>query len=290
MMEWGLYWEAVWPKSRAELWVAEDAEDRPLAAVPLVRRKRWGVDMCCSQPYGTPCGPLGVSVSPEEIDALLSAIAGSRTVELAVSPDWWGDRLTGWRGQSHQRQSWVLELPVGADLMTQISDSHRRNIARGEACAPAIAEPSSAAEVGVMIDAWQAPPQGSRLMLNRDRALIFHETFASTGAVLWKMAAVGSRPVAGYVFLHLGEQAVYVDGATVRGEDLQGIGHLLFAAMLEDLRRAGVRHVDLGSGPRGASDPGLEQFKRGWGARPEVRTEGIYRRPWYARLRRALGR
>ena len=62
----------------------------------------------------------------------------------------------------------------------------------------------------------------------------------------------------------------------------------LFAHVLRELSERKIGIVDLGSGPGGTNDPGLAQFKRGWGAVPKIYHAGFYRRRWYHVLRKIV--
>ncbi|HSG99211.1 MAG TPA: hypothetical protein VLB27_04120, partial [candidate division Zixibacteria bacterium] len=71
---------------------------------------------------------------------------------------------------------------------------------------------------------------------------------------------------------------------------MRGASHWLFARTLEGLIANGVRVIDLGAGPGGASSAGLDRFKSGWGADAETHTESVYRRRAWNRLTRLARR
>jgi hypothetical protein len=292
--EWALLWEAIWPRSTAELWLYSVTADDPIAGVPMVRRRRGGIEMCSAQPHGTPNGPLGDgdALDHDAFAELAAAVIGPWTVELAASPDWMIAVPVGWTGHSHQSTSWLVDFSRtrDSDLHSGFSPSHRRNIARGRERASRITTVRQPPDVRGLNIAWRDPMRPSRFILNPRHGTAILDAFAATDALLWRTAWLGDRPAASLMFLIYKKCAVYVDGVVDRDPVCNGIGHHLFADVLSDLNGQGVTTVDLGSGPGGTSDPGLEQFKRGWGATPQVRTEGVYRRRWYHALRRVLGR
>ncbi|HUU44244.1 MAG TPA: GNAT family N-acetyltransferase [Acidobacteriota bacterium] len=292
--EWALLWETIWPHSTAELWLYSDAADDPIAGVPLVRRRRGGLEMCFAQPGGAPHGPLGDgdALDHEAYAELAAAVIGPRTVELAASPDWMMTPPDGWTGHSREATSWLADLsrPPGSDLYSGFASSHRRNIARGRDRSPRVATVTQAADVHALNTAWQGTTRASRFVLDTRRGSVLLKAFASTDALIWRTAWCDARPAASAIFLRHRNRAVYVDGAVDRDPVYSGVGHYLFAEVLSLLNEQGVTRIDLGSGPGGNTDPGLEQFKRGWGATPHVRTESVYRRRWYGTLRRILGR
>ena len=292
--EWALMWESIWPYGTAELWLYSAAAADPIAGVPLVRRRRAGGELCFAQPGGTPSGPLGDrdALDRDAYAELAAAVIGPRTVQLATSPDWQIVPPDGWTGHSRQTTAWLVDLrrPPATDLHATFTPSHRRNIERGRDRAPRVAAVAQAADVDALNTAWRGATHTSRFVLDTRRGTALLTAFASTDALLWQTAWCDDCPAASVIFLRYRHCAVYVDGAVDRDPAYRGVGHYLFAEVLSQLNTQGVTTVDLGSGPGGATDPGLEQFKRGWGAAPDVRSEGVYRRRWYNTLRRVLGR
>jgi hypothetical protein len=292
--EWGLFWESVWAHSQAELWVLADADGNLLAGIPLVRRRRLGWEMCYAQPMGTPCGPFrsrGRSSDDISVSDFLSAAIGSRTVEFAVHPDIVGDSLDHWRKQILGSETWILSFEQSAGAARRgYSESHWRNIDKGQNLSPRLTSLKTDADVSQLMSAWVDPPHPSRFVLNRTYARALVRLFGPTGALRFHAAWMDSKPVAATIFLVHGDVAVYVDGAFDRERAFQGVGHFFFAETLNCLDAEGVRTVDLGGGPAGATAGGLAQFKRGWGGVPVKRTTAIYRRPWYHMARSLLRR
>jgi len=291
--EWGLFWESVWPRSRAELWILADADGNMLAGIPLVRRRRIGWEMCYAQPMGTPCGPFrsrGRSSDDISVGDFMSAAIGPRTIEFAVHPDLLvGGNLDRWQRQDLRSEAWILRLdPAVNDNRRRYSESHRRNIDKGQRLNPRLAPLEREDDVSHFLTAWGGRSRPSRFVLNRTYAHALVRLFGPTGALRFHTAWMDLKPVAAVIFLVHGDVAVYVDGAFDRERASQGVGHFLFAETLNRLRAEGVRTVDLGGGPAGATAGGLAQFKRGWGAMSVERTTAVYRRPWYHTVRSLL--
>jgi lipid II:glycine glycyltransferase (peptidoglycan interpeptide bridge formation enzyme) len=169
-----------------------------------------------------------------------------------------------------------------------MSESHRRNIHKGATAGLRIVRPQTVQEVAAWPDAWSAPVENSRIVLDRMRGPRLFESFQSSNALIWRTALRDDRPVAMAVFLVHNRAAVYVDGALDRERAPAGSHHFLIAEILRELNEMKIEIVDLGSGPGGSNEPGLAQFKRGWGAQPQSRRTGCYRRGWYHRLRRII--
>ncbi|MEW5700780.1 MAG: GNAT family N-acetyltransferase [Candidatus Zixiibacteriota bacterium] len=284
--EWGLFWEAIWPDARAEAWVLSDDTGRAHAVIPVTRRRRLGWEMCHAQPFGTPCGPLTPNghAHGEELGGFMLAAIGPRTVEFACHPDL-GAPPGRWTKQTLRNDVWQLQLEGDISRPRRgYSESHRRNIRRGEELQPRLSDLESAADVTRLLSTWKDRGRPSRIVLVPQPAGAMMELFAPTGALRFRVAWVGDRPAAVAVFLVHRDHAVYVDGAFDREPRFQGVGHWLFAETLSALRREGVRVVNLGGGAAGDSGAGLAQFKHGWGAEPAAVHTAVYRRPWYHAL------
>ena len=298
--EWSLFWERVWPGSRAEMWLAGDLE-RADGGVPLIRRRRFGLEWLFSQPYGTAGGWIGANpgVSTDGMPILLEAswddftpsVITQRTVELTMSaPAAFGLR-PNWCSQQLDFSSWVLDLhtTVHSDVLADISESHSRNIREGLQRNPVIECITDTAAATALRDQWVSRPKPSpRILLHHTRGPIFASVLAPTGALRWLVARVDGRTVATTAWLVLNQRAVNVDNAIDREADCRGVNHALFARLLQDLFNEGVREFDFGGGPAGSSPAGLTQFKEGWGAKPVPRSEIRYRRNAYHRLRRIM--
>jgi hypothetical protein len=298
--EWALFWERVWPGSRAEMWLAGDLE-RADGGVPLIRRRRFGLEWLFSQPYGTAGGWIGANpgVSTDGMPILLDAsweeflpsILGPRTVELTMTapaslrlhPKWCSQKLTC--------SSWVLDRrdACQSDILSDISDSHRRNIRQGLEHNPVIERITDAAAVAALQAQWMSRPKpASRIALHRTLGPLLATLFSPAGALRWIVARVDGRPVATTAWLVLNQRAVSVDSAIDREARCRGVNHALFARLLQELYDEGVRDFDFGGGPAGESPAGLTEFKEGWGAKPVPRSEVRHRRNAYHRLRRIM--
>jgi hypothetical protein len=219
------------------------------------------------------------------LGSFFDSVMSSRTVECSSSPDWIATPPTGWVRQQRIFTSYTIEREHLAAFSAQFSESHRRNVNHGEAAKPRILPISEVDDVRNLLSGWAGQRRNSRLVLNHRSGAILVREFRGTGALVWHTAWIGARPVSSVIFLRHGSRAVYVDGATDRDPEYRGVGHFLFADTLSVLGDDGVDTVDLGSGPGGRGDSGLERFKRGWGAKPVEHTEGMYRRRWYGAMR-----
>ncbi len=284
--EWSLFWERVWPAARAEFWIGA-GQTSLLGGVPVVRRRRWGLEWVFSQPFGTPGGWIG-QPGANPGDDFLCAIASPRTVEIAVSSSANWQPPTHWFRETITSSTWLLDLgeAVSSDILNNLSGSHRRNIEKGSRLRSDIGELNTPDEVSAMqTDFPSSLRQSSRLVLDPRKGPVCVAIFTPTGALRWWVARVNGRCVATSVWLVLKDTAVYVDGASLRDDKYSGVNHHLFAHLLTALSHAGVRRFDFGGGPGGVTKPGLSRFKEGWGARAVERSETRLRRFWYDRLR-----
>jgi len=186
---------------------------------------------------------------------------------------------------------WVLEtssLTAGA-LDASFSESHRRNIRKGEDLGAAIHSVGTSDDARDLIVAWSASQtHPSRIVLDAEAGPLFAKVFQGNYAMVWRTALMGDRPLATCLWLVNGTVAVYVDGATSREKDAIGVNHFLFDRVLVELQSRGVTHFDFGAGPAGVTSEGLAQFKQGWGAHPVEHRELILQRPWYHALRKVM--
>lgn len=78
------------------------------------------------------------------------------------------------------------------------------------------------------------------------------------------LAKHGGRPVAGSVYFHFGDEAIFKYGASDEThQDVRGVNLVMWTAIKEFARR-GMKHLDLGRTSMG--NEGLRKFKLGWGA------------------------
>lgn len=288
--EWGLFWERVWPQTRAEVW---SAITEPACAALAVRRRRVGLEWVFAQPMGTPGGWLGTMPSEHDDStltrSLLSALADGKVAQVAASLGTVAYDMQGWKTTELKSSAWVLDLsdPAEPELRLNLSASHRRNIQKGAQHEPVIAAIEDSDALARMLAGWpERTGWRSRVVLNSTTAPIFVSVFSAATAMRWRTAWIADKPVATTLWLVLHDRAVYVDGAFVRDENYTGVNHKLIEHVLTELCHEGVRHFDFGAGPGGVSSDGLTSFKEGWGASPIPRTEIVYRRAWFHRLRR----
>ena len=298
--EWALFWERVWTGSRAEIWLAGDLE-RADGGVPLVRRRRLGMEWLFSLPYGTTGGWIGPTLgsSSDGSPVLLEAswqdfcptVITRRTVEVAMTAPFLLSFPQGWRSQQLTHSSWIIDRRGAgqADILSEVAESHRRNIEKGSQAQPELIEMKDPQAVAEMQSRFPAAlRKNSRLALHPQRGPILASVLAPGGALRWLTARVNGQPVATTVWLTYKTTAAYVDGASIRDENATGVSHYLFATLLTRLHQEGVRFFDLGAGPRGETSEGLARFKEGWGAKPVERMERRYRHPTYHWLRRII--
>jgi hypothetical protein len=274
--EWSQFWEDVWPNSRAEVF------DNGQILIPTVSRKRYGLAWRFAQPYGTDC----IIGHENSIDwtFLVSEMSNARTVEIAISADV-PISIIGWKRKPLKQSRWVINVGgrTYTELSQEFSSSHRRNIAKGEALQLQIEDTHNPDQ---LIRNWQDRHRDPRFMLNPKHAQSLIKRFSSVGALVWRTAWAGERPVAGTLFLTHKNVAVSVDTIVDRDPQFRGAGHNLVAETLKSLVGSGITQIDLGGVPGGSDHAGLDEFKSGWAASQMTTHTTLYRRDWYSTLRR----
>lgn len=272
--EWSQFWADVWPGAKAEVY------DNGNALIPVVRRGRYGLDWRFAQPFGTDC----IIGNPASIDwtSLLETLSGSRTVEIVISADV-PNSLAGWTRAGLAQNRWIIKLAgkTYTELSQGFSNSHRRNIAKGEDLHLRI---GGTEDADTLIRLWQDTRLAPRYMLNAAHAHALIKHFAPIGSLHWRTAWAGERPVAGKIFLVHKNVAVSLDSCVDRDPQFRGAGHFLVAHSLTSLINSGITHIDLGGIPGGSEHSGLDQFKSGWNATQDTIHTTLYRRNWYSRL------
>ncbi len=102
------------------------------------------------------------------------------------------------------------------------------------------------------------PPQSWRFFLN------LWEEIIRTGLGFIVVASLGKEPVAGAVFLHAGDQAIYKFGASDERFFERRPNHLVMWTGICSSRSRGATSLHFGRTSRGHE--GLRRFKLGWGA------------------------
>lgn len=291
---WAQFWEKRWNGARAELWHHGDPAPASLAMMG-VRRRRGIWDRFHVLPFGTTGGFLGSIPAGETLANLTlplwRAVAGPRTVELtlnllpSVSPN------LNWKLTEIISPHWVLEISSpGADSPdASFSESHRRNIRKGEDLGATLSSVRSRDDACDLITSWSAPEtHPSRMVLDAGAGPLLADLFQGNQAMVWRVVSMSDRPLATCLWLVNGPVAVYLDGAVSKEKDATGINHFLFDRVLAELRSRGATTFDFGAGPAGVTSEGLAQFKAGWGARPVEHRELILRRPWYHAARKLM--
>jgi hypothetical protein len=165
-------------------------------------------------------------------------------------------------------------LAIRADEEEQwraLVGAHRRNLAKARRSEVSVERSSDVRA----LDAYYAlhcatrrrqgvPPQPKRFF----RAIHRHLIAEGHGFVV--LARHGSTPVAGAVFLHAGDEAIYKYSASDPRAWSTAPNNLVIWEAISHYRRQGVRTLSFGRTDVDAS--GLVRFKRGWGAveRPVV--------------------
>lgn len=274
--EWSQFWQDIWQHSRAEVF------DNSHVLIPTVWRRRYGLSWRFAQPYGTDC-IIGDETS---IDWTFFAAEMSqpRTIEIAISADV-PISIVGWKRKSLKQCRWVINVSgrTFTELSQGFAGSHRRNIAKGEALQLRIDETHNP---DLLIRHWQDKHRDPRFMLNRKHAHALINRFAPVGALIWRTAWAGERPIAGTVFLIHKSTAVSVDTIVDRDPRFRGAGHFLVSQTLKSMIDSGITHIDLGGVPGGSDHAGLDDFKSGWAASQMATHSTLYRRNWYSTLRR----
>lgn len=292
---WALFWESLWPGTHAEVWTLGSPGPESVALLGVRRPLGLIWNRFHAQPFGTPGGFYGLprdkDLDDETVSALWNGIAAPRTVEVTFNLNRTITPPDDWRYNAILFTRWVRRLK-GAEIQHiegGYSESHRRNIQMGVERGVTTGTITSAGQVRDMIVHWKAPLRHpSRLVLNTKAGPLLARSFSGSSALHWRVAYLQETPVATCLWLVLNDRAVYVDGASSSLPNANGANHFLFSRVLSDLVKRGVREFDFGAGPEGKTSPGLAQFKEGWGARPEDKTELIARRPFYDMIRRVI--
>lgn len=274
--EWSLFWQNVWPNSRAEVY------DNGTVLIPTVSRHRYGLTWRFAQPYGTDC----IIGKADGIDwAFLAAeMSQMRAVEISIGADV-PISILGWNRALLAQNRWIINTAgrTFTELSHDFSGSHRRNIAKGEELQLRI---DDACDPERLRRLWKDTHRAPRFMLNPPHAQALIRRFEPVGALHWRTAWAGERPVAGIVFLVHKHVAVYLDPIVDLDPQFRGAGHFLLADSLKLLIDSGVSRFDLGGAPGNDDTTGLSTYKSGWAATHESIHTTLYRRNWYSTLRR----
>jgi hypothetical protein len=160
----------------------------------------------------------------------------------------------------------VLDLTPGPDrLFRGLRDSTRRNIKRAQNAGITVAV--SGTEDGLRefcrLNCMTRrehglPPQPAKFFGNIAR----HVLAKGRGMVV--LASSGGQTIAGAVYFHFGDTAVYKYGASDRHYQHLRANNLVMWEAIQRYAAGGLRRFDFGRTESG--NEGLLQFKRGWGA------------------------
>ncbi len=219
-------------------------------------------------PFTDVCDPLAGDAA--EFAQMFSAV-----VAHAARVGWDTIDLRGGRGfldgQPRAAQFLVHTLPLGPDedeVARAFRPATRRNVRRSERGPLQVERLTSRAAVA---DYYRLhcgtrrqhglPPQPWRFFENVQR----HVLARGRGFVV--LASAAGRAVAGAVFFHFGDTLVYKFGASDRRfHALRPNQRVMWEAIRWGCRN-GMRRLDMGRTDPG--DPGLLQYKTGWGAQGE---------------------
>lgn len=236
----------------------------PLMGIASVLTGRRGSAL----PFTDVCDPLARDSA--EFAQMFGAV-----IAHAARAGWDTIDLRGGRGfldgQPAAAQFLVHTLPLGpdeAEVARAFRPTTRRNVRRSERGPLGIERHTSRAAVA---DYYRLhcgtrrqhglPPQPWRFFDNVQR----HVLARGRGFVV--LASAAGRPVAGAVFFHFGDTLIYKFGASDRRfHGLRPNQRVMWEAIRWGCRN-GMRRLDLGRSDPG--DPGLLQYKTGWGARGE---------------------
>lgn len=242
----------------------------PVAEIDSVLTGRRGACL----PFADACAPLLPATSPGAGEgALLEPV-----LELGRRRGWrhLEIRSAGDAGEPVARYV-QHELPLTADEDEQrslLAKHHRRHLRRAERAGVRIEWRHDAEAMAIYYrlhlgtrKRQGVPPQPRRFF----RALHRHLVAGGQGVV--GLALLEGAYVAGAVFLHHGEEAVYKYGASDdRGRDASANHALMWSAIR---RSASIGATRLSFGRTDPHADGLAAFKEGWGAAPR---DLIYRR------------
>lgn len=216
-------------------------------------------------PFTDACEPLCADKT-EFSDLLRNA------VELAQARDWkylefrgGGTFLKG-TAPSLSFYGHSVEIPAGEQAyFAQLNSSVRRAVRKAEksgVCVE-ISRDLAAVKQYYLLHCKSRrrhglPPQPFSFFKNIQRHVL------SSGLGVVVLARSGKTPVAGAIFFHSGDKAIYKFGASDDSfQHLRG-NNLVFSEAIGWLSRNGVRRLDLGR--TSISNEGLRRFKLGWNA------------------------
>lgn len=217
-----------------------------------------------SLPFTDECGPLGQIASDRQ--ALVSHAlelgrkAGWRTLELRGGTDLIAGAIPSTSYWNHQRVLGSSEK----ELFDTLAPACRRAIRKAE-------QSGLEVQFSVQLDDWLSfvrllettrqrlgvPPQPRRFFQE-----IHHQALAQN---LGRVVLVRHRgqPVAGALFLHFGNQALFKFGASDQRFQHLRANNLVFWAALQWHQRNGFKKIDFGRTSLG--NEGLRTFKLSWG-------------------------
>ena len=283
-------WSQVWERSRSDAraqWrVLTDDHGRWIGGIPLVRFSRFGITRLYSQPLGTYGGWIG-----EEFEGRWEVISQwtrqwwrPSVAELVVTP-FRDDETRSYPGRKIDRTRHVLDLSLLTAERSwegNLRPDTLRNLIIARKHGWWVERVENSGHVERTRPLWEQTFDRHQRKFDPGQWRFYRtlcELISPSGKLFWWTAGDGRGAGGTIICLHSGDRFFYHDGAM----DLSlGEGrpmYALFDRAIETAVRLGCRTFDFGSGPAGTM--GLERFKEGWGAVPELYSEYHYRKPWW---------
>lgn len=250
-------------------YIAGRSGGAPVCALPLMEvRSAWTGTRGVSLPFTDLCPPLlAAGADPGE---LLDFV-----LDLSRRSSWSCLQLRGWptlEDSIPPAERYLHHLlPLGPHLPDPASgfgESTRRNIAqaRKQGVTVRVETGAEAMETFRRLNRLTRrdhglPPQPPRFFRSLHRHLIAR----GLGRIL--LADAGGQTVAGAVFLHAGESAIYKYGASQKSALLLRPNNLVMAEAIRLYRGEGFRRLSFGRTE--PSNDGLRRYKVGWGGTEE---------------------
>ncbi|MFX0196600.1 MAG: lipid II:glycine glycyltransferase FemX [Candidatus Hodarchaeota archaeon] len=220
-------------------------------------------------------------------DALIgfSAQAGFKTLTVGVR---WGSDFSGNPKLSEFINQHLIEFTIDLRrdmdaIIKSFHKKHRKNIRKAESSSISIITDNSLEgflDLRKLQEASsvRASTKGNVYQLQNDKHYIdAHRNIYQKGLGTVMFARKDGKTVAGLAYLFFGHKAVTVrSGATPEGYALCAPYYLQYE-LIRRIREEGYSILDIGGVPKDAVDPshpqhGLYQFKKGFGALPNLRT------------------
>jgi len=260
------------------------------AYFPFCTRERHRFRECYSMPMGTYGGPVTLDNKPQPIrDSFVKwadEIGFSRVnvVEFGLDAGEQYSRFGKTRQTTH-----VLRLNRDRDrLYSELSDNHKRNLAKAEKTEVEIVPVRSESEIE---DYYRLIQESAGRHGDSPRySLDFYKMLRSAASeqeLIWQLLYLDGRPCAGHILFRWAKSIISWDSCSDSLARKKSLNYSLYWHNIESFNNQGYVSFNLGSSPQGADD--LIYFKTGWGAREEEYFEYDRQSPTYRTIRRVKG-